>query len=197
MKVYSTKTKDKKKKPSLLSLTIGAGLIVSAIIITLIVTLSAATEDVGGNVIPPVTEQKEQYVMPVSEYTMGQGFSDKLVFNQTLKQWRTHNGVDFIAAKGANVTAILGGKVVSVENTTLEGTVVTIAQNDGNTAIYKSLSAEVAVEAGATVKAGDLIGTVDQTMVTEKNEGAHLHLEMKKDGQYLNPLDFLPEGADK
>ncbi|MBR2968047.1 MAG: M23 family metallopeptidase [Clostridia bacterium] len=197
MKFYSNSTNDKKKKNNLWTLVGGLALIVSAVIITVVATLPDNSQNVGGNIIPPVGEQAEQYVMPMSEYTMGQEFSDKLVFNQTLKQWRTHNGVDFIGEKGADVRAVLGGKVTSVETTTLEGTVVTIEQSDGIVSIYKSLSAEVAVEVGQTVKAGDLIGKVDATMVTEKNEGTHLHLEMKKDGQYVNPLEYLPEGADK
>ncbi len=195
MKTYTT-TKEKKNRKSLLALIIGLALIACAVIITLCVTLTG-TEDVGGTILPPSGDQTKQYVMPLSEYTLGKDFSDKLVYNQTLKQWRTHNGVDFLAEKGTDVVAIMDGKVLSIENTTLEGTVITIEQIDGITAIYKSLSAEVNVEEGATVNAGDKLGTVDLTMATEKKEGSHLHLEMKKDGEYLSPLEYLPEGADK
>lgn len=198
MKVYSTTTKEKKDRKGMIGLIIGAALIVCAIIITLCVTLAGRSEDVGGgNVIPPNNDTVEKYVMPLGEYTMGQDFSDKLVYNQTLKQWRTHNGVDFIAEKGTEVLAVFGGKVKSVENTTLEGTVITIEQNDGITTIYKSLSADARVKEGDTVNAGDVIGTIDATMATEKKVGTHLHLEMKKDGAYLSPLDYLPDGSDK
>lgn len=196
MKVYTTKTKEKNKK-SLLALIIGLTLIACAIIITLCVTLTRPTEEVGGNIIPPANEQTEKYVMPFGEYTVGGEFSDKVVYNKTLKQWRTHNGVDFMVEKGTEVKAVLGGKVAKIQNTTLEGTVITIEQNDGVTAYYKSLSAEVKVNEGDTVKAGDVIGSVDNTMSIEKNEGVHLHLEMMKDGKYLDPLDLLPEGSDK
>lgn len=198
MKVY-TKTKERKNKKSLWALIIGLSLIACAVIITLCVTLTVPpVEEVGGgNVNPPITDQQEKYVMPLDEYTMGQDFSDKLVFNKTLEQWRTHNGVDFLTEKGASVRAIFGGKVIGVEDTTLEGTVITIEQNDGLIAIYKSLASETKVEEGDTVKAGDIIGTVDQTMATEKREGVHLHLEMKKDGELVSPLEYLPEGSDK
>ena len=197
MKFYSKSTNDKKRKNNLWALVGGLALIVSAVIITVVATLPDEDQNVGGNIIPPAAEQTEQYVMPMTEYTMGQEFSDKLVFNQTLKQWRTHNGVDFIGKKGADVRAVLGGKVTGVETTTLEGTVVTIEQSDGLVALYKSLSNEVSVEVGQSVKAGDVIGKVDATMVIESVEGAHLHFEMKKGGQYVNPLDYLPEGSDK
>lgn len=198
MKSYSTtNTKEKKNRKSLFALIIGLILIALAIIITLCVTLSRPAQEVGGNVIPPNNEATERYVMPLEGYEVGQDFSDKLVYNETLKQWRTHNGVDFLAEKGTEVKAVLGGTVKSIENTTLEGTVITIEQSDGITAIYKSLSVDVMVEEGATVKAGDVIGTVDSTMATEKKVGTHLHLEMKKDGEFISPLDYLPDGSDK
>ena len=115
MKFYSKSTNDKKRKNNLWALVGGLALIVSAVIITFVATLPDEDQNVGGNIIPPAAEQTEQYVMPMTEYTMGQEFSDKLVFNQTLKQWRTHNGVDFIGKKGADVRAVLGGKVTGVE----------------------------------------------------------------------------------
>ncbi len=197
MKVYTTNTKEKKNRKSLLALIIGLTLIACAIIITLCVTLTRSDREVGGNIIDPPGEQTEKYVMPLGEYTFGNEFSDKVVYNKTLKQWRTHNGVDFMVEKGAEVKAVLGGKVAKVQNTTLEGTVITIEQTDGVTTYYKSLSAEVNVNEGDTVKAGDVIGKVDNTMSVEKNDGVHLHLEMTKDGAYIDPLDLLPDGADK
>ncbi len=195
MKTYTT-TKEKKNRKSLLALIIGLALIACAIIITLCVVLTGQSRNVG-SIIPPSSDANQKYVMPLSEYTLGKDFSDKLVYNQTLKQWRTHNGVDFLAEKGTPVVAVMGGKVVSIENTTLEGTVVTIEQTDGITAIYKSLSSEVEVEKDAVVKAGDVIGKVDTNMAVERKDGPHLHLEMKKNGEYLSPLEYLPEGADK
>lgn len=195
MKTYTT-TREKKNRKSLLALISGLVLIACAIIITLCVVLTGRSKNVG-SIIPPSGDANQKYVMPLSEYTLGKDFSDKLVYNQTLKQWRTHNGVDFLAEKGTPVVAIMGGTVTSIENTTLEGTVITIEQTDGITAIYKSLSSEVEVEKDDVVKAGDVIGKVDTNMAIESKEGAHLHLEMKKNGEYLSPLEYLPEGADK
>lgn len=134
--------------------------------------------------------------MPLAEYTLGQEFSDKLVYNATLKQWRTHNGVDFTAPVGSAVKAVYDGKVVKVETTTLEGGVVTIEQTDGLIAVYKSLS-EIKVKEGDNVKSGDEIGKVDSVMIIESADGAHLHLEMKKSGEYVDPMAYLPGGKNK
>lgn len=196
MKTYN-KTKEQKNRKSLLALIIGLVLIACAVIITLCVTLTNGPAEEVGNINPPINDPAPKYVMPLGEYTMGKVFSDKLVYNQTLKQWRTHNGVDFMAEKGTEVMAVFGGKVLSVENTTLEGTVIAIEQTDGIVTTYKSLSADVKVAKDDEIEAGTVIGYVDVTMATEKKEGAHLHLEMKKDGAYVSPLDYLPEGSDK
>ncbi len=196
MKAYS-KTKEKKNRKNLLALIIGLTLIACAIIITLCVTLTRPTEEPGGNVIPSNTDQTQKYVMPLKEYESGREFSDKLVYNATLNQWRTHNGVDFKAEKGSEVMAVFGGKVLGIEETTLQGIVVSVEQTDGIIAYYMSLSSDVKVNVNDVIKAGQLIGYVDSTMAIERKEGPHLHLEMKKGGEYVDPLEYLPDGSGK
>lgn len=97
---------------------------------------------------------------------------------------------------GSVVKAVYDGKVVKVETTTLEGGVVTIEQTDGLIAVYKSLS-EIKVKEGDNVKSGDEIGKVDSVMIIESADGAHLHLEMKKSGEYVDPMAYLPGGKNK
>ena len=140
-----------------------------------------------------------EYKMPIASYTLGQLCSlDELVWSDTLKWYATHNGTDFLAESGTEVCAIYDGEVTEVRYTTQDGYTVTVAQTDGYTAVYKSLGSDVAVEAGNTVAAGDAIGTVSDTMASEQNEGAHLHLEMIDSlGGYVDPLTLLPEGTDK
>ena len=76
--------------------------------------------------------------------------------------------------------------------------VVTIEQSDGLTAIYKSLSADTLVEEGDAVTTGTPIGYVSDSMTSEQNDGAHLHLEMKDaDGGYVDPMTKLPDGTEK
>lgn len=192
MKVYSKS--DSTKKKNLGALIVGCVFVVCAIVITLCVTLADKPE--SDNVVPANGDAKTEYVMPLAEYTLGQEFSDKLVYNATLKQWRTHNGVDFTAPVGSAVKAVYDGKVVKVETTTLEGGVVTIEQTDGLIAVYKSLS-EIKVKEGDNVKSGDEIGKVDSVMIIESADGAHLHLEMKKSGEYVDPMAYLPGGKNK
>jgi len=146
-----------------------------------------------------VWDAQELYVMPLKNYTVGTDYTEKAVYNETLKQWEPHKAIDFIADNGAEVRAALGGKVVNIKTDYLYGTVVTIEQSDGLVAIYKSLSEDVKVEIGQTVMAGAVIGYASQSMAREKHAGVHLHFEMQKDGVSVNPWDYLQgeENKDK
>lgn len=147
---------------------------------------------------PAGTEVK--YGLPLATYTEGQSFNvTELVWSNTLHWFATHNGTDFTADAGTIVTSICDGTVKSVKYTTQDGYVVTIENVDGNTAIYKSLSADTLVEEGAAVVKGAQIGYVSDSMSSEQNEGAHLHLEMlDKNGEYLDPMSLIPaQSTDK
>ncbi|MDE6398806.1 MAG: M23 family metallopeptidase, partial [Clostridiales bacterium] len=104
-------------------------------------------------------------------------------------------GVDFEAAAGSDVLSIAGGKVTKVENTILEGVVVTLAHDEGYESIYKGLESASVAE-GESIAAGVVLGKVG-TMMCEQNSGAHLHLEMKKDGKFVVATDYFDVGAEK
>ena len=148
-------------------------------------------EPTGGEVV---------YGNPISSYTAGQEFNiTELVWSNTLHWYATHNGTDFMADAGSIVTSVCDGTVKSVKYTTQDGYVITIENSDGNTAIYKSLSADTLVEEGAAVVKGAQIGYVSDSMSGEQNDGPHLHLEiLDKNGEYLDPMTLLPgSGTDK
>ena len=57
--------------------------------------------------------------------------------------------------------------------------------------MYSNLSTSDLVEVGDVVEAGKVIGGVGTTGLFESLEPAHLHLEMLKDGVYVNPADYI------
>ena len=50
---------------------------------------------------------------------------------------------------------------------------------------------DVYVEVGDTVSAGQTIGTVGDTAAAEAAQGPHLHFSVTKDGDVVDPDDFL------
>ena len=154
----------------------------------------ASTANLSQNASSPVLEVnkpvQENFSAPASEYTVLKDASiDKLVYMPSLNMWKTHNGIDLALAKDSEVKSVYSGKVKKVEQSTLDGVVVTVELNNGMTAIYKSLSS-ASVKEGDKVANGGVIGIVG-TMLSENDEGTHLYLELKKDGNYVNPSDYI------
>ncbi len=149
-------------------------------------------DDNKPSVTPP---EKEDFVManPLDEFTLGQIYSEEHVFNPTHNYWHPHEGLDFKAAPGSNVKCVFDGTVKEVTNDCYSGATVTIEHQDGFTTVYKLLS-DVTLEAGDKVSKGDVIGKVSDSALEEIADGAHLHLELYKDGVKINPMDYLLSG---
>lgn len=144
---------------------------------------------------PPVVQPKA-YVLPVTEYVLGMDYSRDseyvLVFKKTLNEYSVHNGIDFLADEGSEVRAINDGKVTAVTNDFGMGWTVEITHEDGYVSCYSSLGEDIAVSVGDEVECGQKIGCVANTATYETLEGSHLHFELKKDGEYVNPRAVLP-----
>ena len=115
---------------------------------------------------------------------------DELVYNKTLGDWRTHNGVDYACTQGAAVAAPVAGKVVSAGAEGNWGTVVVLEDAAGRSWRLCGV-ADPAVKAGDTVTAGQKIGAVG-TVGCECAEESHIHVEVKQGEAYLDPAK-LPE----
>ena len=117
---------------------------------------------------------------------------DRLIYDATLGDWRTHDGVDIQAAAGADVVAASAGIVLSVQEDSRMGVTVTVDHRNGYVTTYASLR-EASVLAGDEIPAGAPIGTVGNTSLAEAGLGAHLHFSVSKDGEPMDPMAFLGE----
>lgn len=147
--------------------------------------------------VPDVEDKPtvKPYVLPVAQYTLGMDYSRDseyvLVFKKTLNEYSVHNGIDFLAEEGTAVVAINDGTVTAVTNDFGMGWTVEITHDDGYVSYYSSLGEDLSVSVGDTVECGETIGCVANTATYESLEGSHLHFELKKDGNYVNPRDIL------
>lgn len=90
-----------------------------------------------------------------------------------------------------DVTASLSGTVTDVKEDPFYGKVVEITHDYGVTTKYASLG-EVLVETGAKVKQGDVIGTAGRNLYGQANgNGVHVHFELRKDNEPLNPEEYF------
>jgi len=98
-----------------------------------------------------------------------------------------HAGMDFSAKTGTPVYATGDGVVDRADNTASGyGNHIVIRHGFGYETLYGHLS-KYKVRAGQRVKRGDVIGYIGST---GRSEAPHLHYEVHKNGEVVNPLNF-------
>ncbi len=103
------------------------------------------------------------------------------------KARKMHRGMDFSAAKGTPIYASGDGKITRADNNSSGyGKHVRIDHGYGYLSLYAHMS-RYNVKKGQKVKRGDLIGFVGNT---GRSEGPHLHYEVWKDNERINPINF-------
>ena len=126
---------------------------------------------------------------PVSGRVLNGYSGDELVYNKTLGDWRTHNGIDYAAARGEKVSAPAAGKVTLAGADGSWGP--TVAIEDASGRLWRiSGVADLKVKAGDTVTAGQALGTVG-SVSCECAEDSHIHLEVKQGEKYLDPAKVM------
>ncbi len=165
------------------------GLILLTLVITFVlIGVNARNRD---EITEPVSVQVSPF-MPVLNASIYKGYyGDELVYNESLKQWETHNGIDFAVATGSKVYSILDGKVSKVYSNVLDGTVVVIKHNNGLESSYGSLDENVLVKVGDDVSRGETIGVVSNSSSAEASAGSHLHFSMTDEGKKIDPASYL------
>ena len=131
------------------------------------------------------------FVLPVENPTAIGEYGDTMVYNSTLDRYTAHLAIDFFAPEGSDVLAVYDGRISSVETTFLQGTTITIDHGNGLFSIYNSLADGDSVCVGQVVKQGDIIGQVSTTNRQEYKDGAHVHLQVRENGEFINPEKYL------
>ncbi len=99
-----------------------------------------------------------------------------------------HTGIDIAGNIGDKIVCSIDGNVTLVSEEGDLGKHVKIENND--LAIVYAHCNEIFVEQGAQVKQNDEIGTIGST---GNSTGPHLHFEVIKNGEYIDPLTILEE----
>jgi murein DD-endopeptidase MepM/ murein hydrolase activator NlpD len=100
---------------------------------------------------------------------------------------RFHNGLDFGAEYGSIIKAADNGVVIAAEWTGGYGNAVIIDHGNGLTTLYGHTS-QMYVTAGQTVQKGQPIAAVGSTGLST---GPHLHFEVRRQGEPIDPSPFL------
>ena len=146
-------------------------------------------EDDISSVSEPAKEIEEAHPVPVyflpCEGEIIKDFSkDSLVFSETMKDYRTHSGIDIACEAGGVVKSFTDGTIESFTNDPLNGITMTVKHSDELLTRYCNLSSELpeGIEVGTVVRAGDSIAYVGDPGILECGEGTHLHFEIEVSG---------------
>ena len=144
-------------------------------------------------VIQPVEVEEllPQVISPLDGTTVTVFSMTELLYDETMGDWRTHNGLDIQAAEGDAVKTAAGGVVVEVVDDELMGTTVIIEHAGGYTTQYSSLLPDPPVGKGREVFAGDIIGYVGATAAAESTMGPHLHFSVVQNGEIVDPAEYV------
>ncbi|MGE4282600.1 MAG: peptidoglycan DD-metalloendopeptidase family protein [Clostridia bacterium] len=117
---------------------------------------------------------------------------DKLVYSKTLEEWRTHNGIDIRSDRGTQVKAAANGVIEKIYKDDGLGITILIDHGNGLKTKYCNLSTDSMVKEKQSIKQGQAISGIGDTAIFEVGDQPHLHFEVIKDGQNIDPKLLLP-----
>ena len=132
-----------------------------------------------------------EFKSPVSGEILVDYAKESLVYSETLDEWTTHLGIDIKADKTSVVVASESGVVESIKNDPRYGLTITIRHNDEFKTVYSNLLSTEFVNEGDNIEKGQTIATVGESASFEIADISHLHFEMYKNGESVNPTEYL------
>ncbi len=141
----------------------------------------------GGNIFAVLTEllqgdkdkqKKNYYFSKPTDSFVSRGFDPD----------KGHMGIDFVVKTGTPVYAASNGYVIFADYTTKDGYMMILNHNNGYITVYKHCSV-LLKRARETVLQGETIALSGNT--GEISTGPHLHFEVWKDGEPIDPKSVL------
>lgn len=143
------------------------------------------------NVQATETKKEITFAKPAEGEIICEYAKDNLIYSETLKEWITHTAIDIKADKTSVVKASTDGVIKSIVNDPRYGLTVVISHDEGYETVYSNLLTAEFVVVGEEVTQGQTIGTAGNTASFESSMESHIHFELLKDGEYLDPTIYL------
>jgi len=148
-------------------------------------------EQIAEPVVEEPVKKELEFSYPVDGEIAKAYSVDNLVFSETLQEWIVHKGIDIKAPRTSVVKAAEEGTVKAIKNDPRYGLTVIIEHIDGFKTIYSNLLTTEFVEEGETVTKGQSLGTVGNSAAFEIADEPHLHFEILKDEENVDPSLYL------
>lgn len=104
-------------------------------------------------------------------------------------EYEQHNAIDIAVEEGTNVCAAWDGVVSETGYDSVKGEYIWLVHKNASETFYCHCS-EILVEEGTVIRGGETIALSGNT---GNSTGPHLHFAVKKNGGFVDPLDYLEE----
>ena len=111
-------------------------------------------------------------------------------FHPILHYYKMHTGIDIGARAGTDILSAADGKVIRTAYSSGYGNYVMVDHGGGVVTLYAH-SSKILVKVGDKVKRGDVLALVGSTGMST---GPHIHFEVRENGAYKDPLDWVTPG---
>lgn len=115
---------------------------------------------------------------------------DRVIYFETLEQFKTNPAIIIDAEVGAEVLSAAKGKITSITNEDETGLTVTASIGNGYSLVYGQLE-DVSVEIGDIIDEGEVLGKVAEPSIYYSVEGSNLYFQVLKDEETMNPMTLL------
>lgn len=135
-------------------------------------------------VVPTEVASTDSFLFPISGGKVTSLFGSR--FHPIRRSWRHHDGIDIAKGKGSPILAIDHGKVVESRKSSGYGWKIVIEhENNLQTTYAHMYPKDVYVQVGQVVQKGQTIALVGSN---GWSTGPHLHFEVEKNGQLIDPM---------
>lgn len=131
------------------------------------------------------------FVKPIEGEISKEYARESLIYSETLKEWITHLGIDIKAERATVVKSAADGTVKHIKNDPRYGLTVIVEHQNGFETRYANLLTTEFVSEGEKVKAGQTLGTVGDSAIYEIVDESHLHFEILKNNENVNPANYI------
>lgn len=148
--------------------------------------------ETSGNAGQVSFSDSDKLLWPVEGALLMNYSMDKTVYFSTLDQYKYNPAIVISGEKGDQVISSAPGTVKSIDKTAETGTTVNVDLGGGYELLYGQLD-KVQVKTGDYVDSKTVLGYVGEPTMYYSVEGTNVYFEMRKDGQPVNPMDYLVE----
>lgn len=141
-------------------------------------------------VLPESSEIKKQVIWPVEGNILIDYDMENLVYFKTIDKYKCSDAICIQAEIGTPVYSGADGTIIEIDECAEYGKYMTVDIGDGYTITYGQLD-NIPVSSGLTIRKGDLIGYVGKATRFYALEGDNLYVKMTKNGELMDPTDFL------